>query len=88
MHHRSEKHDRTTDTHGPIQLGSPLYLAVSQIAASIAKTLDESGRHQYLRCAPAGRRDKNEPAEGLTRIQFQGNNPKEDSHKNPEIDPT
>lgn len=88
MQHRSEKHDRITESPGPIRPGSPLYLAISQIAANITKTLDESGRHQYLRCAPAGRRDENKPAEGLTRIEFQRNNSKEDPHENTEIDPT
>ena len=89
MQHRSEKHDRTMESHGPIRPGSPLYLAISQIAANIAKTLDESGRHQYLRQhARSAQRNENEPADGLTRIQSQKNNPKEDSHKNTEIDPT
>ncbi len=65
MQHRSEKHDRITETDGPIRPGSPLYLAISQIAANMAKKFDEHGRHQTMRRhSRTGQRDENETASG------------------------
>ena len=65
MQHRSENLDRITETQGPIRPGSPRYLAISQFATNIAKTLDESGRHQYLRRhARSAQRDENELTSG------------------------
>jgi len=65
MQHRSRKDNRPTETHGPIRPGSPLYLAISQIAENIAKTIDADRRHQEVRRnACSGQRDENERASG------------------------
>jgi hypothetical protein len=50
MRHRSTKHNESADEHGPIRPGSPLHMAISMIAANIARKLDaddglHDGRH-------------------------------------------